>query len=266
MRWLLVAAGLVAFVAAHVVGGRLGRRGRATATWTVGVCLGLLLLRGLFRFRPEIEAAIVGDSDLYAVLRPWWALPFAVALLAAGAPHAGSARAGSLLRVFAAVVAAASSYQLLGTALLDPRELEGRLNGDGVCIQTTPYTCGAAAAATLLHTLRLESDEAEMAELCWTNKVTGTDELCVLRGLRRRLAEAGSDLRPKLRRIDVDELTEFGRPAMAVVKWGAFVDHWVVVLEATPDEVRVADPAKGLVTSTPAEFEARWRGLVITLQ
>lgn len=57
------------------------------------------------------------------------------------------------------------------------------------CLQTTRYTCSAAAAATILHSLGVPSSEKEMAELCLTGE--GTTWLGLYHGLSIRLQGSG---------------------------------------------------------------------------
>ena len=57
------------------------------------------------------------------------------------------------------------------------------------CLQTTRYTCSAAAAATILHSLGVPSSEKEMAELCLTGE--GTTWLGLYHGLSIRLQGTG---------------------------------------------------------------------------
>lgn len=54
-----------------------------------------------------------------------------------------------------------------------------------ICRQTTPYTCSAAALATILGSLGIETTEAEMAALCLTKE--GTTWLGIYHGLSVRL-------------------------------------------------------------------------------
>ena len=58
-----------------------------------------------------------------------------------------------------------------------------------ICRQTTRYTCSAAAAATILHSLGVPSSEKEMAELCLTGE--GTTWLGLYHGLSIRLQGSG---------------------------------------------------------------------------
>lgn len=76
-----------------------------------------------------------------------------------------------------------------------------------VCLQTTRKTCSAAAAATILNTLDIETTEQEMAKLCLTK--SGTTWLGLYHGLSVQLR--GSDLRVKFFEGDVSELTELSK-------------------------------------------------------
>lgn len=58
-----------------------------------------------------------------------------------------------------------------------------------ICLQTTPYTCSAASAATILHALGVTSSEKEMAQLCLTGE--GTTWLGLYHGLSIRLQGTG---------------------------------------------------------------------------
>ena len=58
-----------------------------------------------------------------------------------------------------------------------------------ICLQTTKYTCSAAAAATILDSLGVPSSEKEMAELCLTGE--GTTWLGLYHGLSIRLQGSG---------------------------------------------------------------------------
>ncbi|MEZ6123247.1 MAG: hypothetical protein R3C49_08755 [Planctomycetaceae bacterium] len=58
-----------------------------------------------------------------------------------------------------------------------------------VCRQTTPHTCSAAASATMLLTLGIQSSEQEMATLCLTK--SGTTWLGLYHGLSTKLQRTG---------------------------------------------------------------------------
>jgi len=73
-----------------------------------------------------------------------------------------------------------------------------------VCRQTTPHTCSAAAAATILTTLGLDATEQEMAVLCLTRR--GTTWLGLYHGLSARLA--GTPYRCEFFECEVEELEQ----------------------------------------------------------
>ena len=58
-----------------------------------------------------------------------------------------------------------------------------------ICRQTTPHTCSAAAAATILNSLGIEASEAELAALCLTKQ--GTTWLGLYHGLAVKLRGTG---------------------------------------------------------------------------
>jgi hypothetical protein len=50
-----------------------------------------------------------------------------------------------------------------------------RVDGDGVCRQSSHYTCGPASAVTVLRKLGLPAEEGEIAILSHTSALTGTE-------------------------------------------------------------------------------------------
>jgi hypothetical protein len=73
-----------------------------------------------------------------------------------------------------------------------------------VCLQTTPHTCSAAAAATILHQLGIEATEQEMAVLCLTRR--GTTWLGLYHGLSVRLAN--TPYKAEFFECDVEDIDE----------------------------------------------------------
>lgn len=58
-----------------------------------------------------------------------------------------------------------------------------------ICRQTTPHTCSAASAATILYSLGIEASESELAALCLTKQ--GTTWLGLYHGLASKLRGTG---------------------------------------------------------------------------
>ena len=128
-------------------------------------------------------------------------------------------------------------------ATFDPGEYAGAPDRDGVCLQTQEFTCGAAAAATLLTRIGIRTDEREMEQLCGATPVTGTDEIAVCRALRTRLA--GTEFRVTLERPGLDRLARHLRPVLARMKSDLLRDHWVVLLAMNDRTAVLGGPAPG---------------------
>jgi hypothetical protein len=92
----------------------------------------------------------------------------------------------------------AALFPVLG---LTPR-CENRWDELGTCLQTTPYTCSPACAATLLRRYGIDATEAEMAELCLTRR--GTSWQGLYRGLKLKTAGTAWDV--QVCDVSADEL------------------------------------------------------------
>lgn len=264
MRWLLVLICVLTFLASGCFGHKVGAKGQRPALALISA--GLLVLALRLALPPAWEFACF-SGDLYPILRPWWPIPTSLALLLAGAHHMSSQEGKRGVRIFAGLLGISALLPLLQTARVDPRSFSGFVEADGVCRQTTDFSCGAAAASTFLARIGVEADEAEMAERCWTNSMTGTDEFCVARGLRSKLREAGLEAEREVALIQTDWgglLARGAQPSLATIRYSLLVDHWVAVFETTPTEVLVGDPLEGRRRIPKADFLEVWRrGLVI---
>jgi predicted double-glycine peptidase len=262
MAWaILVLLGLL-FTASWAAGVWIGGRSKPVALAVAALTSGLILLRALFRFLPDIEYPLL-SSNLYSAIRPWWVFPFALVLLGIGARRmrqrplraaAGIAALGAFLFAL---------QQPWAWATFDPSEFTGKPDCDGVCRQTQDYTCGAAAAATLLAHLGIGSDEREMARLCGSTPLTGTDELAVCSGLRAKLKDSGYSV--AVERPNPDRLERHLRPVMARMRAGAFRDHWVVLFAINDQTAVLGDPVEGKTVIPADEFYRTWRGSVVSV-
>jgi predicted double-glycine peptidase len=153
---------------------------------------------------------------------------------------------------------------------LVPALIEGRLanlptllDSNGICFQTTDYTCAPAAAVTALRKLGLTAYEGELAILAHTSPVAGTLPGCLKAALQNRYGNQG--LRCHYRRFDsVAQLKDAGI-TLAVVKSAFLSDHCVAVLEVTDRMITIADPVIGKQSLSYKQFEEIWRfsGIVL---
>lgn len=256
---------------AAATGGALGRGcSRLPRHWWL---LGYLLPLGVIA---ALAIAVRRPEWALHPLLAWvfvgrWKLSLMAAVVAmifsALLPRLPQARERRALAVLVAVaVLYFSVWPGVATAMNRPflEALATRIPADGICRQSTDYTCGPAAAVTALGRLGLKAGEGELALLAGTSTATGTPPDVLAHTLNRRFGVAG--LRADLRRFrSVDELRSAGL-TLVIVKFGLFLDHWLTVLEVSDHEAVVGDPLNGEVRFTHDEFRARWRFIGVTLR
>ncbi len=153
---------------------------------------------------------------------------------------------------------------------------------DDVALQTMPTTCSPAAAATLLATHGIKTNEREMSWFCLTNP-QGTSLLGLYRGLSKATASQG--LHPAIHFLSLDELQQRPDLLPAVVsvqlnreadarepryreRWGWIlgVRHSVTFLRFDgPEHVWVGDPGVGLERWRLTHTRDLWVGDVMSL-
>jgi hypothetical protein len=167
--------------------------------------------------------------------------------------------------VMAVVVVWFSVLPFLVPALIEGRlaNLTTLLDSNGVCFQTTDYTCAPAAAVTALRKLGLTAYEGEIAILAHTSPVAGTLPGCLQAALQSRYGNDG--LICQYRHFDsVAQLKNAGI-TLAVVKSAFLTDHCVTVLEVTDKMITIADPVIGKQSLSYKQFEEIWRFTGIVL-
>ena len=142
--------------------------------------------------------------------------------------------------------------------------LKTRIDADGVCRQSSEFTCGPAAAVTALRKLGLPAEEGEIAILSHTSSLTGTEPDVLAKVLQKRYGPTG--LVAEYRGFkDVGELGKAGL-TVAVMRFNALQDHCVTVLAVETNGVLVGDPLSGLTSIPTGEFEDRWQFVGIVLR
>ena len=141
--------------------------------------------------------------------------------------------------------------------------LRTSVDSDGVCLQTTGYTCAPAAAVTALRKLGLPAQEGEIAVLSHSSPLTGTLPKCLYTALLNRYTTKG--LKCQYRYFN--SLAELGDTGitLAVVRDTFLTDHCVAVLDVSGGMVTVADPISGKISIPHRQFEKIWRfsGIVL---
>jgi len=142
--------------------------------------------------------------------------------------------------------------------------LKTRFDSNGVCRQTTDFTCGPAAAVTALGRLGLSAEEGEIAVLSYSSPVVGTLPACLTSALQKRYGAEG--LRCSYRRFDSVEQLKNAGITLVVVRDAFLLDHCIAVLGVSDDAVTVADPVTGEGVVPYRQFEKMWRFAGIVLQ
>jgi len=142
--------------------------------------------------------------------------------------------------------------------------LQTRVDANGVCRQTTDYTCGPASAVTALRKLGLPAEEGEIAILSGTTSSTGTPPDFLAAALQKRYGRDGLIVEYRAFK-DVSELRQAGL-TLAVIKFSFLVDHYVTVLQVTDSQVIVGDPLGGVDFLSYDEFRGKWRFTGVVLK
>jgi len=142
-------------------------------------------------------------------------------------------------------------------------QLQTRLDANGICRQNTDFTCGPASAVTALRKMGLPADEGEIAISTHCSSAIGTPPDMLARMLQIRYGNQGLSSEYRVFHC-VEELNRPGY-TLAVTKYQAWVDHYVVVIEVTNNQVVVGDPLLGLRTISQPDFEKMWRFEGVTL-
>ena len=159
-----------------------------------------------------------------------------------------------------------SVLPFLVPALIKDRlsNLQTKFDKNGICRQTTDYTCGPAAAVTALGKLGLSAEEGELAVLSYSSPMTGTLPACLSSALKDRYSADGLSCR--YRRFDSIAQLKNAGITLALVREAFMMDHCLAVLEVSDDAVTVADPVTGTRLMPYEQFEKIWRFCGIVLR
>ncbi|MHC4122329.1 MAG: cysteine peptidase family C39 domain-containing protein [Planctomycetota bacterium] len=141
--------------------------------------------------------------------------------------------------------------------------LQTKVDSNGICIQSTNYTCGPAAAVTALRKLGLSAQEGEIAVLSHTSPMIGTLPRNLCKALKNRYGADG--LECEYRHFEsITQLKDAG-VTLVVVKVAFLLDHCITVLEVSDQLITVADPIIGTMLMSHEQFEKIWRfsGIVL---
>jgi hypothetical protein len=159
-------------------------------TWAVGSGLVLvILLFGVFSI-PFLS------SGIWQLRRIWWscagAIPdgpwFMIVAVILGVLYSrvAAGKYGGMRHLTAAPIIFWAFFATPQSSLVEMNRHTPPAWRDGVCLQSTGFTCTPSAAATLLNAYGISATESEMAERCATTR-RGTHVLGLARGLASKL-------------------------------------------------------------------------------
>jgi predicted double-glycine peptidase len=137
-------------------------------------------------------------------------------------------------------------------------------DADNICFQSTPYTCGPAAAVTALRHLGFNAHEGELAILSHTSPIIGTMPWDLYKAIEDRYAANGIDCR--FRQFDSINQLKDADVTLAVIKDAFMLDHCVAILDISDKTVTIGDPVLGKIQMSHKDFQSVWRFYGITLK
>ncbi len=261
---LLVAVLAMGFYAAGLHISRLRR-----PWWIAGyvIPIALTAIIAVARWVPTLEMRmpfrlLMSERREYIIMSIATAL-----LLSIPAARVGRRVTAVLVTAFAALFVIHFSllpYLLPAFNRAELRSLKTHFDNYGVCLQSTGYTCGPAAAVSALREFDIAAEEGVLAVFSYSTSSAGTPPELLCRAMMKLYKKDGieCEFRAFDRAADLKEVL----PVLAVVKFGFLVDHYVTVLRVTDDYITVADPAQGMRVLSVEEFESNWRRQGITVR
>jgi predicted double-glycine peptidase len=257
----------VGIILLALAGAWVGRRmSRVAGWWHLGYAVPLLLIAliSLPRWLPTTALLpafrwLMADRLIFAVMAPVCAVllfTLRARLTQAGQKRAVVAFTGMFVLYFSVLPFVMPAFAYATLANLKPP-------GDrrGVCMQQTDYSCGPAAAVTMLKAMGIEADEGRLGILAHTNAFIGTTNGSLCSAIRE-----GYGVPCRAQAFDSVAHLRGHTPCIAVVKFNFMVDHFVAVLDVTDAGVVVGDPSSGLRTDSPEKFAQIWRHTAIVAE
>ncbi|MDD5092530.1 MAG: cysteine peptidase family C39 domain-containing protein [Candidatus Wallbacteria bacterium] len=215
-----------------------------------------------FKFRPDLEIALFPQLD-YIFFKGWGV---------AGVLFVFGAGSGRLIPRNRRALAYFTAFVIFWRAycsanMLYPRihpSAEAGCDKDGVCLQSSGFTCLPCVCATMLKSLGVQAGEWEMARLCVLNGEAGGGPLNAVRGLKMKL-DPGK-YRVKIACLDWEGLVKIPLPCYTSIDWGFMLSHAVAVMAINGNEVTLGDPLLGLRKMHRDDFLREWKKDVVWVE
>ena len=220
-------------------------------------CVLIFLLLQWLKTRPDITFQIFPSAWIY--FHKTIAIPFVIALFAISLHNINPKNKRAIKLLIIVVIIQAIFH--LRWIFLPTIECQQPKTIDGVCLQSTGSTCGAASLVTLLHHYNVSVTEQQMADKCAILENTGTNFLNVAHVLNSELQSVNG--RASLAKISFEQLQKLQQPAIVEVRYNFLFNHLLVVFRINDDTVEVGDPLKGRVIWPQDYFRSQWLGFAL---
>ena len=260
--FLIVIVYCASILLAYKIGGFSGRK------WVLGFLIGatIIFVLNLPRLIPPMVNngfyQLILGNNLDAILIGIAGIISVIPCL----PKLSGARTKYLIVIFLLVSLLRSSVLPATCFYFNKNELSnlsGRVDSNGVFIQTTGYTCGPAATATVLKALGIKDTESSIALGTGCNSYSGTRSLDLVNYIN---TQYGNKLNAEYMYVDnVDYLRELNALYIAEVKASTFTDHFIAIMDINGSSITVADPSMGRFQTTTKAFSKEWRNKVIVI-
>jgi predicted double-glycine peptidase len=263
MMWFFLILNIIILGLAAVLGWRSGRFGRRGFYATLLAGAALLLVRSFLHLRPELEQHLLALSPDYIYFAGWGG-PISILMVFALAVRLPRWRMRRLAATLLLLMMPVFMWSNLMVYTIPDYNMPARFDEDGVCRQTTDYSCGPAAALTMLKPLGRELSEGEMARLSLLRPNQGVTLLELSRGIN--LALGDGQYRATIERRRLEDLASERMPFLAEIRRAGTAEHCVAVLAVADDVLILGDPAYGKRLISRREFESQWSGLIIAVR
>jgi len=240
------------------------RRGKTAGLWVCALAVAVTFLLGALRWSSGssdgILFALAGGRVKFVILS--FVIPMGLAAVRPYLPY--RAERWAVVCLTGAAMALFGVIPCVGTAMAATRlaDAGSYFDADGVCRQSTSFTCGPAAAATALRRLGVDVSEGRLAALSRSCPFIGTAEYDLYWGI-----QAATDGRVTCRHVRGSVLPELadGEVMLVMMPQSRVMNHCVAVVAMTETAVVVADPSEGLLMMPREYLEEHWTGSAIVM-
>ena len=193
MAWSLSLILAALFAVLFLFGQQVGERGARVAFSVLVVCMPFIFLPAALVYWPSV-GYVAATSGPWGRIYTWWPAFFAFVVLGIATSRTVARKPRVAFITLAVIYALITLYRLFAVHCMDLAPLEHKVGADGICRQSTDWTCGPASAVTLLLHYRIPATEGEMARLALADPLRGVDDVQLALAIREKALPKGCDV------------------------------------------------------------------------